>query len=267
LRKALGLLILTVLVVGLARGQGVPPESAFSVASLKRAPDARPTGWTETDESVRFTGPLLLIVARAYDVTYIGCLVEPSWLTSEFYVLSAKLPEGSTKEQIPAMLRQLLAERLHFAAHRENRDSPIYALVVDKGGLKLQRPQVDASVTTTSGRQFPFTAGYFAGTVHLNGRASLAKMAEMISPEMGRRVVDMTGTEGEFEIHLDAALPNVAADAEPAKEITLPNGTKLSSDAPSIFNAIQKLGLRLEPRRAPLEYVVVDAVEKDPTEN
>jgi uncharacterized protein (TIGR03435 family) len=35
----------------------------------------------------------------------------------------------------------------------------------------------------------------------------------------------------------------------------------------SIFQAVQALGLKLEPRKAPLDFIVIDHLEKTPTDN
>jgi uncharacterized protein (TIGR03435 family) len=35
----------------------------------------------------------------------------------------------------------------------------------------------------------------------------------------------------------------------------------------SIFTAVQQLGLKLDPRKVPLDFLLIDHVEKTPTEN
>ncbi len=72
----------------------------------------------------------------------------PSWLDSRRYMLDARFsPEQ--KDQVPAMLRQLLEERLHLRTHMEKRNDRVYALVVAPDGLKMQRaaPSSASSVT------------------------------------------------------------------------------------------------------------------------
>jgi uncharacterized protein (TIGR03435 family) len=51
-----------------------------------------------------------------------------------------------------------------------------------------------------------------------------------------------------------------AADSgRPADAATEPTG--------SVFTSVQAMGLKLEPRKAPVDTVIVDKLEKAPTEN
>lgn len=59
-------------------------------------------------------------------------------MTTERFNILAKMPEGATKDQVPRMLRALLAERFKLAIHEENREHPAYALVIGKNGPKLE---------------------------------------------------------------------------------------------------------------------------------
>ena len=65
----------------------------------------------------------------------------PEWLRSQRFDILAKMPEGATKEQVPALLQALLEERFKLKAHRESRESPIYALLVGKDGPKLKEAE------------------------------------------------------------------------------------------------------------------------------
>ncbi len=62
----------------------------------------------------------------------------PAWLQSDYFDILATLPSGASRDDIPAMLRGLLAERLKLSFHMEARSRPGYALVVDKNGPKLK---------------------------------------------------------------------------------------------------------------------------------
>src|SRR5262249_41438571 len=61
----------------------------------------------------------------------------PSWIESERYDVTAKIPDGAKPEQLPEMWKSLVTERFRVTAHTEKRDLPIYALIVGKGGPKL----------------------------------------------------------------------------------------------------------------------------------
>ena len=88
---------------------------------------------------------------------------------------------------------------------------------------------------------------------------TLGRLAAVLSGGLmrltNRPVVDTTGVDGEFDIVLDARYPVATPADDPF------------ADAPSIFSEIQRLGLRLESGRLPIEYLVVESVNKTPTEN
>ena len=59
----------------------------------------------------------------------------------------AKIPEGQAADHVPEMMQNLLAERFKLAIHRENREQPVYALILGKGGLKIK----EAAAESTAG--------------------------------------------------------------------------------------------------------------------
>src|SRR5207253_2366492 len=77
------------------------------------------------------------LIPMAYDVKPFQ-VTGPDWLSAQRFDILAKLPEGATKEQVPAMLRALLEERFKLKAHRENKEQPVYSLEVAKGGPKFK---------------------------------------------------------------------------------------------------------------------------------
>jgi uncharacterized protein (TIGR03435 family) len=79
-------------------------------------------------------------------------------------------------------------------------------------------------------------------------------------------VIDMTGIQGQYEFDLrfspdgNVDLPGVMAVG--------PDGKPMQPDPlPTLFDAVQKYGLRLEKRREPIEMIEVIRLEKTPTEN
>jgi len=83
--------------------------------------------------------PLNLVLKEAFNVP-MDRIFGPSWLGADCFAIVAKMPEGATKDQLPAMLEALLVERFKLASHKETRMSPGYALVVDKSGPKFRSP-------------------------------------------------------------------------------------------------------------------------------
>jgi uncharacterized protein (TIGR03435 family) len=182
----------------------------------------------------------------------------PAWLDEDCFDISAKVPEGATKDQIPAMLQALLAERFQMASHTEHPIRPAYALVVDKGGPKLKETDPKAPpITGRPGTVFLFRAG--SGKDGVKGSLTMAALTRMLSNKLHQPVHDNTGLEGKYDIDLSwTPDPPAAADSpEPA-----------STPGPSVFTAIRdSLGLKLEPRKEPVEMLVIDRIERIPTGN
>jgi len=290
---------------------------AFDVASIKPSPPFTPammaSGTIHAGYKIDVGRvdigqyPLINIVCKAYDVK--GYQVTgPTWIKTERFDIVAKMPAGSTKEQVPQMLQALLAERFKMKMHRESKEESTYALVVAKGGLKIKEsaplpvaapadPEAPAApagtgsnqvsikqnaggqgmtATDGEGRTQKMSMSPDGKSMHLEAsRITLAELAEGLSGLVGRPVVDMTETTAKYDMALDLSMQDLM-NAARAAGAAVPGGGEGGSAAEaasdpsgggSIFNAIQALGLKLEPRKIALNRVVIDSVEKTPTEN
>jgi uncharacterized protein (TIGR03435 family) len=163
-------------------------------------------------------------------------------MDSQEYDISAKV-EGErqlTLEQMRPMLRSLLEERFHFAAHHEARMVSGFALVVVKGGVTLEPSKVD-------GKPFAQMLPSSTDVRHLDTE----RIAGVLAHRVGQPVVDKTGLSGKYDFKLSYA---------PAND---PN-----SNLPDFFTALQEqLGLKLQPEKVPVDFLVIDHVDKIPTEN
>jgi uncharacterized protein (TIGR03435 family) len=179
-------------------------------------------------------------IESAYEINSYQ-LSGPDWMKTEHYDITAKMPAGATQEQFPAMLRKLLEQRFQLRVHRESKVLSAYALVVSSGGLKMHPSKTGQGGTTQWGM----------GHVEAH-EISLAYLAASLHGWVGRPVVDQTGIQGVFDFTLDWA-----EDEEHE-----------AAGIPSIRTALEeKLGLKLEPRKLPVEMLVIDHLEKKPTEN
>jgi uncharacterized protein (TIGR03435 family) len=216
-----------------------PP--AFEVASVKLSPQRTgEAGYTRVDADaaqVRYSNvPLVNLIAIAY--RFDSRLIQgPPWVSDQSYDITAKLPEGSSKENIPEMLQTLLADRFKLAIHRESKDQRVYFLVAGKDGPKLKN-----ATESPHGQLTPNS---------LMGRSmTMGSLASLLAHAVHYQVMDKTGVTGSYDIDLRFAPEN-------SKEAGL-----------DIFGAIQEqLGLKLEPGRAPVETIVVDRAERTPAEN
>jgi uncharacterized protein (TIGR03435 family) len=126
-----------------------PEKPAFEVASIKPAPPLMQIAADIQSGKMRIG---MRVDGSRLDLNFVSLrdilvgafkvkpyqISGPDWLFSQRFEIHAKLPEGATKEQIPEMIQSLLAERFKLAFHRENKELPVYALIVSKSGLKLK---------------------------------------------------------------------------------------------------------------------------------
>jgi uncharacterized protein (TIGR03435 family) len=110
------------------------------------------------------------------------------------------------------------------------------------------------------------------GTMHVEAsRMKISGLADLLSRFVDRPIVDMTELKGEYQVALDLSMADIVKVAR-AAGMNMPGGNAPGDAASdpsggSIFTAVQQLGLRLEPRKSAIETVVVDRVERAPSEN
>jgi uncharacterized protein (TIGR03435 family) len=277
-RAALHPGLLAMLALHTASAQtGIPERLTFEVASVKPATSTggrfTMSGGPATGDPGRiiYTNIMLRrVLLNAYDLRSYQIL-GPDWLDTLRFDITANVPEGTTKEQFQAMLRNLLATRFQMRSHRESRELPIYAMVAAKSGPKLKPAGLAAAqaedqlavIRPTDGKDgFPALSLPAGGLVleTRNGRArvtgkesALSKLADLLSGQLGRPVIDMTGLAGNYSFVVYFAPEGINPDA--------------ASD-PGLFAALQQqLGLRLEARTGPVELLMIDYAEKVPAEN
>ncbi len=269
-----------------ALGQQQPAKPAFEVASIRPAkPLAMGNvriGMQADAGMLRYTGVSLRDCIRAAYRVKEFQVQGPEWLGSERFDIVAKLPAGSSQDQIPEMLQDLLAERFRLALHRDKKEQAIYALVAAKGGPKLKAAEVPAEGGAPGGpgKNGPLPRGAMYMMMgpegaHLKAASvTLATLAEMISRFTERPVIDMTGIEGQYDFdlvfspetmrNLPAAIRGAMAPPGGGEH---PPAEPPAERAGSIYDSVRRYGLMLERRRAPLEVLVVDHIERAPTEN
>jgi uncharacterized protein (TIGR03435 family) len=293
------LIYITLLNAAAAWGQAAAP--AFEVASIRPSPPTSPTARTppyaNVDKAgVRLRLPLQGVVCMAYNVRA-DQIVAPAWLANTRFDIEAKLPQGATEEQIPPMLQNLLADRFQMTVHHESREQPVYALVVGKDGLKMKpkpaaAPGADAPPprtmdgcnprvnqgTTADGKGSTVTNGDMKMSMHIDGQkvevsietSRTTTLAEWLTTELTlvkgilgggpSIVIDKTNLTGEYPIRL-------AQSAEGDSGAIVPGQSPAPLGDPWFFGAIEKLGLKLERQKAQIETIVIDQIEKTPTEN
>jgi len=247
-----------------------PVDPFFEVASIKPSPplDGKPIRIGMVSDPSRFNGTFVTLtdlIARAYGIDHSRISGGPPWVLSDHFDVIATLPQNTPSDRIPLMLQALLAERFRLVVRRDSRITRVYALVPAKGGPKLKKSEAEDSASQgrnpTPVSSAPIIMrpngafGICCGRAHL--RTSMEGFALMLSAETDRPVRDETGIQGVYDILLDWT-PEAAAPQSGRDTVEAPAAT-----GPSIYTAVQEqLGLRLEPGSVPLDYLVIDHVEK-----
>jgi uncharacterized protein (TIGR03435 family) len=224
----------------------------FEAASVKPSKANTNSSNTHSDQG-RFTATnvsLHRLITTAYDLKDYQ-LEGPDWLSSERFDVVAKYPEALPKDRekylaaLNAMLQKMLAERFKLAVRHEQKILPVFGLVIAKNGIKFKQvPDSDSHNSNNNNN-------HYTGTC-----VSMTMFAEFLARRMDRPVLDMTGLKGFYDLTLEWT-----PDAATAPAADLPT-------LPELPLAVQEqLGLRLESRKAPIPIVIVDHVERVPTEN
>jgi uncharacterized protein (TIGR03435 family) len=230
--------------------QATTQAQSFEVASLRLEDPNTPPHNARAQEfpsnrlTIRHTY-IKSVIVMAYGVEYGNIVGGPDWLNSQHYDLEAKA-EGDvrlTREQMAPLLRSLLESRLHLTVHKERRVVNGYSLVIAKGGPKIK-----------PNRGTPFKGMVLIDEFKFDA-VSVDYFAKAIKNAVKGPVIDNTGLGGLYDFDLKFTPDDAPADYK-------------VSDAGSIFTTIQEqLGLKLVAQKVPMDFLVIDHVERVPVEN
>jgi uncharacterized protein (TIGR03435 family) len=206
-----------------------------------------------------------------------GLVGLPDWASKDRYDVEAKVGESDVAAWRKLsgagrrlVLRSLLADSFQLKMQNEDRDLPIYSLVLAKNGPKDMKETKPADLDKDLSRGMDGTplGGWVSDHRQKPGEPMHAHQMSMgyflfwlNQQGLGRPVYNHTGLDGnydftlQFDPALTAASPNAVADSD-----------SNAAGGPSIFTALQEqIGLRLEPTRGPVPVMVVERVERPAT--
>ena len=298
---AFAALSLTIGIDSIAQSRAPGKFEAASVRASVR-PGAPSTVITPTRVNITNTAPLVLL-SMAFRVEWFQ-IQGPDWLRELRFDIQATLAPGSTRDQVPELLRALLEERFRLETHVESRPMPVYALRLGPSGIKMKEvAPVDELMTKfpqSNGAQVidqtvgqvgdqtriisTFGPDGFSRTITArtmydrrslpNGgsefdatRMTMAELVSVLEGRVDRRVVDETGLTGIYQFKIQ--LPGLISVRRIAAGMKDRSGNPIELDPSglSAFRAVESLGLTLRPVEAPRPVVVVDRMERTPTEN
>jgi len=257
-----------------SQAAGTPAGMTFEVASVRPAEPMDPRAMMASlragkrPETLNVDGLRLTIkymslkelIAYGYKVrTY--QVSGPEWLATDRFDIVAKLPEGSTRDDVTAMMKALLADRFKLAAHLETKEHQVVGLVLAKSGPKLvesgagENQPIDPSAPLAPGQtkldsidgpiiltrnddgsttynlgargSFTLKVDGETGTMHMTAKGmtlpGFSMMLTTLGGGNGREVVDMTGLKGRYELAVDFSLHDLVASLRD-QGIEIPNG-------------------------------------------
>jgi uncharacterized protein (TIGR03435 family) len=226
-------------------------------------------------------------VARAYQVR-VSQVIGPDWLSSSPFDIDAKFPDGSTPAQVTDMLQALLADRFSLEQHREQKEMPVYAIVVGTPPLRLKDSVSDPNANSriealvnitvdTSGGRTAVDLGHGSSYTVRDGkfegkRFTGAMLASTLERYCDRPVLDMTGVTSVFDFSFDVTPEEsqvLGMRAALYAGVKLPPQllNQLDAGGNPLIGAMQQLGLKLDARKAPIDVLVVDGVRRTAREN
>ncbi len=268
-----------------------PANPVFEVASVKQNRSGEGFIRVGMAPGGRFTAtnvPLRQLIQLAYQIQPFQIVGGPNWIASDRFDIVAKAagdvppPTPGVAGPMQLMMRTLLADRFKLTLHNEQREMPIYALVLAKADGKLG-PQLKSSTTDCAALMGaaarrggpppppsfnePMQCGMrvFPGALSAGG-FPLSQLTQFLSSTVQRIVVDRTGLTGNFDLNMTWTpdqMPQGRGDPPPGA----PPLPAIDPNGPSIFTAVQEqLGLKLESTKAPVDVLVIDRAEH-PTED
>ena len=287
MRAASRVLLVAALVAAPLAAQQPPP--AYEVASVK--PNKSPTAVMRIQTAPgRYSwtaATLASLIGAAYQRNAFDqreIVGGPDWISTDRFDVVVQAPAGATLTDpdgfpgpVFAMVRAVLADRFGLVAHNEMRERSVYAMTVARADRRLGSGLTKVDTDCGSAMKAlaapnpaaprppgPPPCSFGGGPGRLIGTSvSLGFLANVLSRQVGRPVVDRTGIADYFNLTLDFAPENDARTSNGPPAPPAP----VAGDAPSIFTALQEqLGLKLEATRAPVDVLVIDKAAQ-PTEN
>jgi uncharacterized protein (TIGR03435 family) len=284
----------------IALAQAPAPPVQFEVAAIKPSPGpqrmpgrvevATPPGCRggpSTPDPGRLSclETMATLVRNAYQLKSYQ-FTPPDWMQSTWFQIDAKVPAGASQEQMHLMELNLLAERFKLAAHFDKKEMQIYEMTVGKDGQKFKEwvdlpplpPGTSAydralstkgSIKAADLRHAPNgTAEWMTvnGNRSKRGDLSMGALAQYLSANLERPVIDATGLAGQYDIMLDFVMEPVPRG--PCPPLCLPADPPPLAAGPTLLKAVEsQLGLKLESKKGMIDILVIDHIEKVPTEN
>jgi uncharacterized protein (TIGR03435 family) len=238
----------------IAHGQEKTARLTFDVAAIKLSQPSTRDGSIKPlpggNGYVVQNMPVRSMIGLMYKVPSKQITADPEWLDSDRYDIEAKADHAYSLDDLHVMFQNLLADRFNLRFHKEIKEGPVYALMVEKSGLKMKVNESDQDF------KIPISSPQFF--VFVGTRVSMPYFCWWIEQQLRedeRPVINQTGLDKNYDFKLSFTpdIPNVPREKWPPD----------LQDRPLLFDALkEQLGLKLQAQKGPVEYYVIDHVEK-----
>jgi uncharacterized protein (TIGR03435 family) len=214
---------------------------------------------------------LTALVEAAYDAEGVNIQGLPNLVEQPFYQLEARAedPTKATREDLRQMLQNFIVEQLKLKVHRETKEMDGYVLTIAKSGVKFQEASGDEELIhwEPSGLARADLSEQALPT-NVKGKFRFNRFVSSLSAIARVPIIDKTGLTGLYDMtfSIELILP-----APPAAGPGLRGGGGDGPARPQDFNpplakALEdQLGIHLERSKVPVEYLLVDSYEKEPS--
>jgi len=213
----------------------------YSNTQLLRAGN-NPFGSYPSDRFVALHVPLSFLISVAFKFDTARVITSENWQEDQLYDIAATVPGNQqlTLDEMLPLVRDLLKQRFHLTTHIQEPRISGFAMITGKMGPKVRRSATDAE-----------PSAYIHSNQLWARHVSIETLAGMLARPVGATVDDQTGLEGSYDFDLRFRAQDDS-----------------NSALPDIFTAVEEqLGLKLIPAKVPVKYLIVDHVDRVPTEN
>lgn len=246
----------------LAAGQTPASAPAFEAADVHVSKSTTPfmdSGFLPGGRYQLRSATLVDLISTAWSVDSQAVFGGPSWLESDRFEIIAKAPPASTEAERAVMLRSLLTDRFKLVFHKDEKPVTVYALTVGKRGLQFKESAGGNGECKSDFNEGPPQL-IIATCSNMTMAAFGAQVHRMAPGYVGDHpLVDLTELKGSYDITL-----KWSGRGAP-RQTTNKDGEIIA--AVSLFEGIDKLGLKLEAVKRPIPVIVVDSVNRTPTQN
>jgi uncharacterized protein (TIGR03435 family) len=255
------LALLTFTLAVTAFGQTAP---TFDVASIRTTPPGNREGGgfrrdmrtgaavqVSPDGLIIRNSSLRSIICWAYSI-FDYQLKGPDWMGASRFDINAKAAGEFPNDKLRLMLQGLLADRFKMATHTESKEMSAYILQIAKGGPKVKE-------STSGDGEMDIQPNQQRMQVTIV-RAGVPQLIDALSNIFRAPIVDQTGLKGKYDATFD--MTKYLADMKPTE-----GGAPPDPQAIVMRGLQEELGLKLEPKKMPVDLVIVDKAEKVPVEN